>query len=105
MILATYGATAITSVRHGSTSALRWAHGREPGGIVLMAGRTLDTVVANRMIRITATTNSGSAASTSSRFELSVSKIFSRLSAAHEPIATDSGIDTMAAIATSTAEF
>src|SRR5262245_47948410 len=103
MIRATYGATAITSVRQGSTSTLGWSHGCEPGGMLLMAGSTLDTVVANRMTSTRATTNSGSAASRSSRFELTLSKIFSRLSAAHEPIATDSGIDTMPEIATSTA--
>src|SRR5712691_1511181 len=105
MIRATYGATAITRVRHGRTSPLKLSHGRDPGGILLIAGKTLNRVVESRMTRTTATTNSGSAASTSSRFELSVSKTFSRLSAAHEPIATDSGIDTTAEIATSTPEF
>src|SRR6266496_245709 len=105
MIRATYGATAITRVMVGRTSATQLFHGRDPGGTVLMAGRTWDTVVANRMTSTTATTNSGSAARTSSRFELVVSKTFSRLSAAHAPIAIDSGIDSTAASATSTAEF
>src|SRR6266568_496299 len=106
MIRATYGATASTRVRAGRTSAATLSHGRDPGGTVLMAGRARgNTVVANRMTSTTATTNSGSAASTSSKFELTVSKIFSRLSAAHEPIATDSGIETTAEIATSTAEL
>src|SRR5713101_6386485 len=105
MIRATYGATAITRVRAGRTSAATLSHGRDPGGTVLMAGKTLNTVVASRMTSTTATTNSGSAARTSSRLELSVSKIFSRFSAAHEPIAIDSGIETTAAIVTSTAEF
>src|SRR5215472_6864283 len=105
IILATYGATAITRVSTGSTSALTLSHGRDPGGIWLMAGRTLNTVVANKMTSTTATTNSGSAARISSRFELSASKIFSRFSAAHEPIAIDSGIDTTAEIRTSTDEF
>src|SRR5207302_4567918 len=106
MILATYGATAITRVRTGRTRPLRLPHGLDPGGIVLIAGRTpANTVVANKMTRMTATTNSGSAASTSSRFEVSESKSFSRLSAAHEPIAIEIGIDTTAAIRTRTAEF
>src|SRR5712692_1323913 len=105
MIRATYGATAITRVRVGKTSAVQLFHGRDPGGTVLMAGRTWNTVVANKMTSTTATTNSGSAARSSSRFELTVSKIFSRLNAAHAPIAIDSGIDTTAASATSTAEF
>src|SRR5690348_16327974 len=105
MIRATYGATMITSVIVGSTSATQLFQGREPGGTVLMAGRTWNTVVANRMTSTRATTNSGSAARASSRFELVWSKIFSRFSAAYAPIATDSGIDTTAASATSTAEF
>src|SRR5260370_27224076 len=105
MIRPTYGATAITSVRQGSTSAAGLSQGRDPGGTVLTAGKTMNTVVANRITSTTATTNSGSAASTRSRFELTVSKSFSRLSAAHEPIAIDSGIDTTAEITTSTPEF
>src|SRR5258708_35078236 len=105
MIRATYGATAMTRVRIGRTSAVQLFHGRDPGATVLMAGRTWNTVVAKKMTRTTATTNSGSAARTSSRFELTVSKTFSRLNAAHAPIAIDSGIDSTAAIATSTAEF
>src|SRR5215470_7073200 len=106
MILATYGATAITRVAVGRTRKLRWSQGRDPGGIVLIEGRTLgNTVVANKITRVIATTNSGTAASTSSRFELSVSKTFSRLNAAHEPMATESGIDITAATATKTAEF
>src|SRR5215472_5515984 len=105
MIRATYGATAITRVRMGSTSATQLFHGRDPGGTVLMAGRTWNTVVANRMTSTKATTNSGCAARSSSRFELVVSKTFSRLSAAQAPIAIDSGIDSTAASATSTAEF
>src|SRR6266704_581175 len=105
MIRATYGATAITRVRVGRTSAAQSSHGRDPGGTVLTPGRTLNTVVANRMTSTTPTTNSGSAARTSSKFELAVSKIFSRLSAAHAPIAMDTGIDSTAAIVTSTAEF
>src|SRR5260370_7808255 len=105
MIRATYGATAITSVSVGSTSAAQLSHGWDPGGTRLIAGRTWNTVVASRMTSTTATTNSGSAAKTSSRFELAVSKTFSRLSAAHAPIAIDSGIDSTAASATSTAEF
>src|SRR6516225_8963211 len=105
MIRETYGTTAITSVTVGRTSATQLFHGREPGGIVLMAGRTWNTVVANRMTSTRATTNSGSAAMASSRFELVWSKTFSRLSAAHAPIAIDSGIDSTAASATSTAEF
>src|SRR5690348_7600463 len=105
MIRATYGATAITRVRVGSTSASQLFHGRDPGGTVLMAGRTWDTVVANRMTSTRATTNSGSAARSSSRLELVVSKTFSRLNAAHAPIAIASGIDSTAASATSTAEF
>src|SRR5690242_9291870 len=105
MIRATYGATAITRVRVGRTSASQLFHGRDPGGTVLMAGRTWDTVVANRMTSTKATTNSGSAARSSSRLELVVSKTFSRLNAAHAPIAIDSGIDSTAAIATRTAEF
>src|SRR6266545_4519587 len=79
MIRATYGATAITRVMVGRTSATQLFHGRDPGGTVLMAGRTWDTVVANRMTSTTATTNSGSAARTSSRFELVVSKTFTSL--------------------------
>src|SRR5215467_14526737 len=106
MVRATYGATAITRVMVGSTSATQLFHGREPGGIVLMAGRRpWNTVVANRMTSTRATTNSGSAAMASSRFELVRSKALSRLSADHAPIAIDSGIDTTAASATSTAEF
>src|SRR5262249_42246487 len=81
-------------------------HGRDPGGIVLIAGKApWKTVVANRMTRTSATTNSGSAAKASRRFELRASKIFSRLNAAQEPIAIDSGIDTIADIATSTEEL
>ena len=53
----------------------------------------------------TATTNSGSAASSSIVFEVTVSKAFSRRSAAYEPIAIDSGIEITAARTTSTAEF
>src|SRR5262249_62399184 len=94
MIRATYGATAITRVMVGRTSATQLFHGREPGGTVLMAGRTWNTVVANTMTSTRATTNSGSAARASSRFELVRSKALSRLSAAHAPIAIDSGIDT-----------
>src|SRR5262245_26188209 len=105
MIRATYGATAITRVRTGRTSALGLSHGRDPGGIMLTDGRTLSTVVANKLPSTTATTNSGTAASTSSRFELSTSKIFSRFSAAQEPMAIDSGMETTAEIRTSTAEF
>src|ERR1700722_18964138 len=105
MIRATYGATAITKVTVGRTSACQLSHGRDPGGTVLMAGRTWSTVVANRMTSTRPTTNSGSAARISSRIELAVSKAFSRLSAAQAPIAIDSGIETTAAIATSTAEF
>src|SRR6266568_3569580 len=105
MIRATYGATAITRVMVGRTSATQLFHGLDPGGTVLMAGRTWKTVVANRMTSTRPTTNSGSAARTSSRLELVVSKAFSRLSAAHAPIAIDTGIDSTAAIATSTAEF
>src|SRR5215472_3789492 len=105
MIRATYGATAITRVMVGSTSASQLFHGWDPGGTMLMEGRTWDTVVANRMTSTSATTNSGSAASTSSRFELVWSKTFSRRNAAHAPIAIDSGIDSTAASATSTAEF
>src|SRR5215468_9803928 len=106
MIRATYGATAITRVRVGRTSAVQLFHAWDPGGTVLMAGRARgNTVVAKKMTRTRATTNSGSAARTSSRFELTRSKAFSRLNAAHEPIAIDSGIDTTAAIATSTAEL
>src|SRR5215469_9716009 len=101
----TYGATAITRVRVGRTSATQLFHGRDPGGTVLIAGRTWDTVVANRMTSTRATTYSGSDARSSSRFELVWSKTFSRLSAAHAPIAIDSGIDSTAASATSTAEF
>src|SRR5262249_45572915 len=105
MILATYGATAITSVRTGRTSALGWFHGPDPGGTRLIEGSTCETVVASSRTSATPTTNSGSAASTSSRFELRVSKIFSRLSAAQDPIAIDSGIETIADTATSTDEF
>src|SRR5215470_3916998 len=105
MIRPMYGTTMITSVIVGSTSATQLFHGRDPGGTVLMAGRTWDTVVANRMTSTKATTNSGSAARSSSRFELVWSKTFSRLSAAHAPIAIDSGIDSTAASATSTAEL
>src|SRR5499427_3229871 len=105
MIRATYGATAITRARVGRISASQLFHGRDPGGIVLTAGRTWSTVVANRMTSARPTTNSGSAARASSRFELAWSKAFSRLSAAHAPIAIDSGIDSTAASATSTAEF
>src|SRR5499425_3928966 len=106
MIRATYGATTITRVMVGRTSATQLFHGREPGGIVLMAGRKPgNTVVANTMTSTRATTNSGSAARASSRFELVWSKTFSRLSAAHAPMAIDSGIDSIAASATSTAEF
>src|SRR5262245_11032907 len=105
MIRETYGATAMTRVRVGRISATQLFHGRDPGGTVLMAGRTWDTVVANRMTSTRATTNSGSDARSSSRFELVWSKTFSRLSAAHAPIAIDSGIDSTAASATSTAEF
>src|ERR1700740_2937864 len=104
MIRETYGATAITRVMVGRTSATQLFHGREPGGIVLMAGRTWNTVVANTMTSTRATTNSGSAARASSRFEVVWSKALSRLSAAHAPIAIDSGIDSIAASATSTAE-
>src|SRR5262245_58494092 len=57
------------------------------------------------MTSTTPNSNSGSAARTSSRFELRVSKIFSRRNAAQEPIAIDSGIETIAEMATSTAEF
>src|SRR5260370_7687106 len=105
MIRPTYGATAITSVRQGSTSAAGLSQGRDPGGTVLTAGKTMNTVVANRITSTTATTNSGSAASTRSRFELTVSKSFSRLSAAHDPIAIDSGIDTTPELTTSTPQF
>src|SRR5215475_727628 len=105
MIRETYGATAITRVTVGRTSATQLFHGRDPGGTVLMAGRTWNTVVANRMTSIRATTNSGSAARASSRFELAWSKAFSRRSAAYAPIAIDSGIDSTAASTTSTAEF
>src|SRR5262249_35511799 len=105
MIRETYGATAIIRVRVGRISATQLFHGRDPGGTVLMAGRTWGTVVANRMTNTRATTNSGSAARSSSRLELVWSKTFSRLSAAHAPIAIDSGIDSIAASATSTAEF
>src|SRR5712692_45876 len=98
MIRATYGATAITRVRLGRISALGLSHGRDPGGTMLVPGTTWgNTVVASRITSTTPTTNSGSAAMRSSRFELSTSKIFSRLSAAHEPMATDSGMDTTAA--------
>jgi hypothetical protein len=89
----------------GRTSATQLFHGRDPGGTVLMAGRTWSTVVANRMTSARPTTNSGSAARASSRFELAWSKTFSRLNADHAPIAIDSGIDSTAASATSTAEF
>src|SRR5262249_50071787 len=68
-------------------------------------GSSRDTFVASSSTSTTATTNSGSAARTSSRFELRVSKIFSRLNAAQEPIAIDNGIDTIADMATSTDEF
>src|SRR5215467_4051656 len=105
MIREMYGTTTITRVRVGRTSATQLFHGRDPGGIVLTAGKTWDAVVANRMMSTRATTNSGSAATTSSRFELVWSKTFSRLSAAYAPIAIDSGIDSTAASATSTAEF
>src|SRR6516225_4830295 len=105
MIRETYGATAITRVMVGRTSATQLFHGRDPGGTVLMAGRTWNTVVANTITSTSATTNSGSAARSSMRFELVWSKTFSRLSAAHAPIAIDSGIDRIAASATSTAEF
>src|SRR5712671_3921387 len=84
MIRETYGATAITRV---------------------MVGRTWNTVVANTITSTRATTNSGSAARSSMRFELAWSKTFSRLSAAHAPIAIDNGIDSTAASTTSTAEF
>src|SRR6185437_4390992 len=105
MIRATYGATAITRARVGRISASQLFHGRDPGGIVLTAGRTWSTVVANRMTSTRPTTNSGSAARASSRFELAWSKTFSRLNADHAPIAIDSGIDSTAETATSTAEF
>src|SRR3974377_712665 len=105
MIRATYGATAITRVRVGSTSATQLFHGLDPGGPLLMAGRTGSTRVANRMTSTKATTTSGSAARSSSRFELVVSKTFSRLNAAHAPIAIASGIDSTAASATRTAEW
>src|SRR5262249_49328367 len=106
MIRETYGATAITRVMVGRTSATQLFHGREPGGIVLMAGRKPgNRVVANGMTSPRATTTSGSAAMASGTFELVWSKPFSRLSAAHAPIAIDSGIDSTAASATSTAEF
>src|SRR5258708_18829227 len=105
MIRATYGATAITRVRVGRTSAVQLSHGRDPGATVLIAGRTWNTVVAKKMTRTTATTNSGSAARTSSRFELTVSQTFSRLNAAHAPIALHCGIVITDAITTSTAEF
>src|SRR5215469_3546348 len=106
MIRETYGATAITRVMVGRTSATQLFHGRDPGGIVLIAGRKpRNTVVANTMTSTRATTNSGSAARASSRFELVWSKTFSRLSAAYAPIAIDRGIDSTAASATSTAEF
>src|SRR5215469_4023658 len=60
--LATYGATAITRVAVGRTRKLRWSQGRDPGGIVLIEGRTLgNTVVANKITRAIATTNSGTA--------------------------------------------
>src|SRR5437764_677939 len=49
MIRAMYGATTITRVSTGSTSASQLSHGREPGGTVLMAGSTCSTVVANTM--------------------------------------------------------
>src|SRR5215472_1108812 len=81
MIRETYGATAMTRVRVGRISATQLFHGRDPGGIVLMAGRTWNTVVANRMTSTRATTNSGSAAMASSRFELAWSKTFSRVGA------------------------
>ncbi len=63
-----------------------------PGGTGLIAGKMWQTVVANRMTSRTATTNSGSAASSSIAFEVTMSKDFSRRSAAHEPMAIDSGI-------------
>src|SRR5262245_58351910 len=105
MIRATYGATAMIRVMVGRTSASQLFHGRDPGGTVLTAGKAWDTVVANRMTSTRPTTNSGSAARASSRFELAWSKAFSRLSAAQAPIAIDNGIDSTAASATSTAEF
>src|SRR5690349_20159975 len=106
MIRATYGATTSTRVTVDRTSATQLFHGREPGGIVLMAGRNQrNTVVENTMTSRRPTTNSGNAAKASSRFELVWSKTFSRLRAAHAPIAIDSGIDSTAASATSTAEF
>ena len=68
------------------------SQGLVPGGTGLIAGKMWQTVVANRMTSRTATTNSGSAASSSIAFDVTMSKDFSRRSAAHEPMAIDSGM-------------
>src|SRR3954467_904065 len=99
----TYGATAITSVSVGRTSACGCVHGLSPGAIWLTAGSQWKTEVENSMTSSTATTNSGSAASTSITEELAVSTIFSRLRAVQEPSAMDTGMEMIAAQATSTA--
>src|ERR1700757_3759607 len=75
MIRETYGATAMTRVRVGRISATQLFHGRDPGGTVLMAGRTWDTVVAKRMTSTRGTTNSGSAPSTAEFTSLGASKV------------------------------
>src|SRR5690242_14381900 len=105
MIRATYGATASTRVSTGRMRTSGWSHGRVPGGTGLIAGNQWKTVVANRMTRITATTNSGNAASSSIELDVTVSNAFSRRSAAQEPMAMEIGMLTTAASMTRTPEL
>src|SRR5262249_23034356 len=93
MMRATYGVTAITRVRVGRISTTGCSHGLPPGGIWETAGRTWDTVVANRMTSAMPTTNSGSAAKTRVIREVATSKALSRQRAAYAPTRTDSGIE------------
>src|SRR5215831_1021598 len=95
----------MTSVATGKISNLGWLHAYVPGGKSETAGSRCETTVASKMIRVIATTNSGSDVTASVVTEVMWSNQESLRSAATAPSATPT-IEPIAPVRkTSTAEL
>src|ERR1700744_5501363 len=106
MIRLMYGLTAMIRVNAGSTTTFGTSHACSPGGMIDTAGNHRNTyLVASSRIRVIPITKSGSAARQSVPVDRTWSVGLSRLTAIHTPSEIESGIATIAEIATRNAEF